>query len=106
MLADQKIEEKIQQTDKKLKEFSIALQRFNDHYQEWLDQLGLTAEELKEHANNPENFSPEIWQQLQEERKKGEEELAKQMNSVPDPLKTKKTLSERGHVQQHWLFVR
>jgi hypothetical protein len=106
MAIKEKLEEKIQATERKLNELSIRLKRLDEEYQQLLKEWGLTAEELKNHVENPENFDPSIWEELQKEKKKLDEKLNLELNSVSDPLKTKQAFSERGSIQQHWLFVR
>lgn len=106
MVIKEKLEEKIQATERKLNELSIRLKRLDDEYQQLLKEWGLTTEELKNHVENPENFDPPIWEELQKEKKKLDEKLNLELNSVSDPLKTKKAFSEQGNIQQHWLFVR
>lgn len=106
MVIEEKLEEKIHRTERKLIELSLHIQRLSREYQEILDELSLTPEQLKEFAENPENFSPPIWEQLQKEKKKMHEMLESELNNVRDANKTKKTISERGTVRQHWLFVR
>ncbi len=106
MSIKENIESKIQKTEKRLSEFSISLKRLDQEYQELLKELGLTHEQLKEHVENPSNFEVPIWEHLQNEKKMLDEKLNLELNSIVDPLKTQKSLAERGNVQQHWLFVR
>lgn len=100
------LEEKIRSTEQKLNTFSISLKRLEIEYQQLLEELALTPEQLKSYMENPENFSPLIWEQLQNEKTKLDEKLNLELGSIPDPHKTKKTIAERGNIQQHWLFVR
>jgi hypothetical protein len=106
MAIEEKLEEKIHRTERKLIELSLHIQRLNHEYQDILKELALTPEQLKEFADNPENFPPPIWEQLQNEKKIMNEMLESELNNVRDANKTKKTIAERGNVQQHWLFVR
>ena len=106
MVINEKLEEKIHKTERKLIELSIHIQRLDREYQQLLDELALTPEQIKEFAENPKNFSPPIWEQLQNEKKLAEEKLNLALNNVRDANNTKKTFSEKGKVQQHWLFVR
>jgi hypothetical protein len=106
MSSKEKLEDKIHKTERKLNELSIILKRLDREYQELLKELSSTPEQLKEYVANPDHFDPPIWEQLQNEKKIWDEKLNLELNSVPDPLKTKKTVSERASIQQHWLFVR
>jgi len=106
MSVEEKLETKIQKTERKLLEMSIILKRLDREYQKLLDEMALTPEQLKAYVENPENFAPPIWEQLQNEKKMLDEKLNLELSCVPDLAKAKKTISERGTVQQHWLFVR
>lgn len=106
MAIEEKLEEKIHRTERKLVELSLHIQRLSREYQEILEELALTPEQLKEFAENPANFPPPIWEQLQKEKKQMNEKLELELTNVRDANKTKKAIAERGTVQQHWLFVR
>lgn len=106
MVTEEKLETKIHRTERKLVELSVHIQRLNREYQEIIDELALAPDELKNFAENPENFDPPIWEQLQQEKKQMDERLDLELNNVQDANKTKHTISERGKVQQHWLHVR
>jgi chromosome segregation ATPase len=106
MAVQEKLEEKIHRTERKLIELSLHIQRLNREYQQLLDDLALTPKQLQEFVDNPNNFSPVIWEQLQNEKKKLDERLNLELNNVHDANKTKAVYSEKGKVQQHWLFVR
>lgn len=106
MSVEEKLENKIQRTERKLLELSIIMKRLDREYQKLMEELSCTPEQLKAYVENSENFSPPIWEQLQKEKKMLDEKLNLELSCVPDLAKTKKTISERGTVQQHWLFVR
>ena len=106
MPVEEKIEDKIQKTEKKLLELSVILKRLDREYQKLLDEMELPPEQLKAYVENSENFSPPIWEQLQNEKKKLDERLNLELSCIPDLSKTKKSLAEKGAVQQHWLYVR
>lgn len=106
MAIEEKLEERIHKTERKLIELSLHIQRLNREYQEILDDLALTPEQLKSFVENPANFTPPIWEQLQKEKKAMEEKLNLELNNVRDANKAKSTIAEKGKVQQHWLFVR
>lgn len=106
MVIEQKLEEKIHRTERRLLELSLHLQRLNQEHQKLLEELDLTPEQLKDFVENPENFPPPIWEQLQKEKKEWDEKLDLELKNVRNANKTKSVLSERGTIQQHWLFVR
>ena len=101
----EKIEDKIQSTEKKLTEFSICLNRLNREYQELLDTLSLTPEQLKEQEINN-DIDSSVREHLQNEKKKLDEKLNLELENVIDACKTKKTNNDRANIKQHWLFIR
>jgi len=106
MAIEEKLEDKIHRTERKLKELFLHLQRLDREYQTLLKELDTTPEQLQAFAENPDNFSPALWEELQNAKKELEEKLKLKLDNVCDANKTKKTLSEKGKVQKHWLFVR
>ncbi len=106
MSKEDELYHKYQSTQQKLKELSIMSEKIDRNYQSLLTTLGTSPKELKEFMENPENFSPAIWEEMQEEKKKMDEMLALQMSVLRDPKKIKKKYSERGRVKQNWIFVR
>lgn len=106
MFFNQKPEENHHQSQIKMRELSINMEKLDREYQKLLDHLGLNIEEIESHLENPENFSQPIWENLQNEKKKLDEKLNLAISSITDLKKTKKTFSERAQVQQNWVFVR
>src|SRR5437016_125699 len=104
MSLEQKLEKNFHRTQKKMKELTIEMERLEREYQQMLKEFGLSSEQLKEFAENSENFSPPIWEQLQKEKKQLDEKLDLSLNNIRDPAKAKKALSEKGTVQPHWIF--
>lgn len=100
------LDQQLQQTMLKMKELAIKKEQLSHTYQQLLTDLGMTSEEVLTYTKNPDNFSPPIWEELQNEEKKLEEELNLELSLLRDPLKTKKSLSEQGMVKPHWIFVR
>lgn len=106
MAFKEKMEGKMQRTEKKLLELSLNLKRIDREYQGLLEEMAISAEQLEEYARDEKKTSSPIWIQLQNEQKKLDDQLNLELNAISDSSKTKKTQAERGNVQQHWLFVR
>ncbi|MFI5343428.1 MAG: hypothetical protein ACHQUC_04320 [Chlamydiales bacterium] len=106
MSREQKVYEAYEETERKLKEFSITSEKIDRECKSLLQDLSLTPQQLKEYMENPDNFTPALWESLQNEKKKMEEMLKLQMSVVQDPKKTKKKYADRGRIKQNWLFVR
>mgnify|MGYP002138947446 CR=1 FL=1 len=106
MSKEEKLEDKIHKTEQKLLELSLVLNRLDGEYQKLLEEMSFTPKQIKEYAENPNNFAPPIWEFLQNEKKMLDEKLNLELSNINDLTKTTKTLSERGQIQKHWLFVR
>lgn len=106
MVMKEKDKEKIRQSDRKLLELLLQIERLDHNYKSLLKELNFTRESLKEYVENPDNFSPSLLEYLKNEKKQLDDKLNSELNHVPDVNKTQQTLSEKGQVQQHWLFVR
>lgn len=107
MSLDQQLKEKIQKTERKMKEFALHLERLDRNYQQLLHDLALSADQVEENdIQNAENFPPDIWEELEKEKRQLEEQLDLDLKCIRDPFKLKQSFQEQGIVQQHWLFVR
>lgn len=90
----------------KIKENKLALERLKSETSRLLDEFGISLEMSQTFLDNPDHFSPNVWDELQNEKKLLEDQLQQDMKNIKDPEKLKQTFSERAQVQQHWLFVR
>ncbi len=106
MSFEEKLEVKIHRAEKKIRELAVRTQHLSREYEKFLDELDLTPEQLKIFIDDPENFSPQIREEMQKEKKKIGERLNLELNNVRNANATEKTFSERGAIQRHWLFVR
>lgn len=103
---EQKPEEKLDCKQKSLREISINLEKLDREYHELMTELNLEPHHIKNYIEEPSNFSEPIWELLKNEQKKLDAKLDLSLKSIKDPIKLKKTFSERGSVQPHWIFVR
>ena len=106
MLYQEEFDKNYQTIDKQLKELTISMEALDRNYQDLLNHLSMTSEQLKSFMENPANFTPEAWEELQQEKEKMEQMLKLQFSCIAKPQEVKKKYSERGSIQQNWLFVR
>lgn len=102
----EEISKKIQASEKQMKEFSLSLERLNQEYQELLNDLELTPEQIKTNIENPAYFSSEAREAIEQEQRKLDEKLNLALNNVKDLKKAEETFDTLKTIQQHWLFVR
>lgn len=98
------LDQSLEKTQFKLKEISIGLERLDREMHQIFSELEVDPKQLPtEHSYHlPSSF----WKGIQEDRKRLDNKLALALKNIKDPLKSKKTFSERGMVKPHWLFVR
>lgn len=89
----------------KLKRLTQEFEQLNQTIDNFFADLGVTDKTLAQYVQMKEQFSSEDWNKLNEERLLLEEKLKKDINSLANPLETKKKYEERK-VAPHWLFVR
>ncbi|MBA3816847.1 MAG: hypothetical protein H0X29_10095 [Parachlamydiaceae bacterium] len=99
------LEKKIQKHELAFQELLIKTDSLNEQVDDLLGELKVSPEQLTAYIENKENFSEENWQIIVEQRQALDEKLKTELANIRNPLKNKKTYSERI-VPQHWLFVR
>lgn len=102
----EEIHKKIQSTEKEMRELSLSVERLHQEYQQLLNELELTPEQIKASIENPENLLPEERELIQEERKKLDEKLNLELSQIKDIKKTEENFETLKEIQKHWLFVR
>jgi len=107
MSLDEELKENIQTTHLiHMHELAIQMERMEKEYQELLQELGLTQEQLKKDIENPDNYSVPIWKILQEEKIRLNEKFSMELSNLPNPFKTLQRLAEQKEIKRHWIFVR
>jgi uncharacterized membrane-anchored protein YhcB (DUF1043 family) len=106
MSLEEQLKEKIQKTERKMKELALHLEHLDRNYQQLLQEMALSSNQMEEDIQNADNFSPEVWEALENERRQLEEKLDLDLKCIRDPFKLKQAFQEQGAIKQHWLFVR
>jgi hypothetical protein len=103
---DQKdLEKSIEDEQRKINELIIRNENLDLETDTFLKNLKVTPEQLSLFMANKDNFTEENWERLQQEKEKREMKLETEIKNIRNPLKVKKTYSERK-IENHWLFVR
>jgi hypothetical protein len=105
MIVDDELEKKLQKHELAFQELAIKTDNLNQQVDELLAELNIFPEQLTTFIGNKENFSEENWQEIVKLRQELDEKLKRELANVRNPLKNKKTYSDRV-VSQHWLYVR
>lgn len=96
----------IEKTQLRIKEISIRLDRLDREMDDVFSELGINPEQLHAYFQQSKHLSSTLEEEIHQERKRLDEKLELALQCIKDPLKLKKTFSERGSVKPHWLFVR
>lgn len=99
------LEQLIDKQNRSTQELMLRIDALNREVNVLLEELQVTPEQISHHLANPDNFSPEHWEELQKQRQLLDEKLSRTLENVRDPIKTRKAQAER-QIQNHWLFVR
>lgn len=105
MLDNQNIEQKIEKNLNQTRLLELQMEAQDKEIAEFLREMKVTPKQLANFVENPDNFTPENWEELQKQRKLLDEKLNKDLKNISNPLKTKKAYKER-QVDPRWLFVR
>lgn len=102
---DDNLEQATKKNDTALQQLLIRLDALDREVKVLLDELQVTPEQVNTFLANQDNFTPENWQELQDQRKTLDDKLKRDIDNIRNPSKTKKAQSDR-HVQRHWLYVK
>lgn len=99
------LENKSKQNEKKLRELTLQYERLNKDIEQFFTDLDVKPEQLSQMASNPDNFTPKAWEELKRLHKELEERLEKDLSSIRDIGKAKKSFEEKN-VSRHWIYCR
>jgi hypothetical protein len=68
-------------------------------------ELNVTPEQISAFIEKSDNFTPDNWNQIQEQKKQLNEKLERDLKNIKNPLKTKKSYQNRI-VDNRWLYVK
>lgn len=100
------LEQGIKKNETLLKQLLIRVDSLDREIKMLIDELKVTPEQVSTYLSNPDNFTTENWEELQNERKALDEKLKRDLENIRNPSKTKKAMSDRSHVAPHWLYVK
>lgn len=104
--AEQKIDNKLDEHEKKIKELSIQTDTLEREFDQLLADLKVTREQIRVYIENKDHFTDDNWEEIEKQKQELDQKLLLQLKNIIDPLKAKKSLQERKDVKPQWLFVR
>lgn len=98
------IENKMIRNDKKIKELSIKTEALNREIDSFYNEINICQKQLSEYSKNKENFLPQVWQALEEQRAALNEKLPAQQEEKN--LQETSNRFQEQHIARHWIPVR
>lgn len=105
MFLSHSLEEKIKQNEKKIKELELQHEALSREVNHFFRDLQFTPEQIDQILNNPANFTPEAWDELQKHRNEIEAKLDSKLKAINDPRAAQKNHASRN-LPHYALFVR
>lgn len=105
MFNDFTLENSVEKKEKQLRELAISIEALDMQVAEMMAELKVTRKQLSMFLSNPENFTPENWEELQKQKKNLELKLQRDLAQIRNPKEAEKKLKQ-SNVAPHWLFVR
>jgi hypothetical protein len=102
---EQLLEQNSSKNDQLLHQLLIRVDALDREVKTLLDELKVSPEQISTFLENRDNFTPENWETLQQERKALDEKLKCELDNIRNPSKVKKAQADR-HVARHWLYVK
>lgn len=104
-MSEQKLENRLTELERLTNELEIQNALLDDQAHALLAEHHVTPKQLTAFISSPENFTPSNWETLQEEKKKREEVLKRELDNIVSPAKNKKSLKAL-HLPSYALFVK
>lgn len=99
------LEQLLAKQDRSTQELLLRIDALDREVKGLMTELEICPKQIASFLSNPENFTPENWEELQKQRLMLDEKLTTDLQNIRDPLKQKKKRDD-FKVQNHWLFVR
>lgn len=103
--SDQELEAHLTRNGTRIEELEIRIEALNRDINSLLKELNVSPQQLSSCLASQEHFSTDEWDTVNNEKKKLNEKLLRELLNISNPKKTKEAYQSRN-VQPHWLFVR
>ncbi|MEI8125996.1 MAG: hypothetical protein WCG42_09590 [Parachlamydiaceae bacterium] len=105
MFSDDQRESHIEKNNILIEELSIKIDALDRDVENLLNELEVSPEQLTTFLNDQNNFTPNNWSELLNQRKTLNEKLLRSLANIANPKKAKKSHTDRN-IPSHWIFVR
>lgn len=96
-------------SDEDIKRFEDSVSKMNglvdSMYQQYYDmckELGIAPEQLEQFLNDSDNFTPQQWQEMQQQKKQLEEDFERTLANVSTPEEKQQKYKELQQ-RMHWI---
>ena len=104
-MTEQSLEQQLEKQQRRIQELELENEALNREIDGFLEEVGVSSQQISDYVHNQDNFSKEEWQRLQACSSDLEQKLQQKLENIADPRKNKKNYDERN-IPQHWVFVR
>lgn len=101
----EELESKLHRQLKACSEAEIQNEHLNEEIHSYFEEYSIEPKQLSAFISQKEHFCEQNWEQLQQEKKKLEDRLERDLKNIANPFRLKKVYKQRK-VENHWLFVR
>ncbi len=98
--------EKTERRHLEMKEIQIRLERLEAGYQDLLNDLGLTQDDLNQHQESPDAFPQEIWDGLQNVKQQIDTKISLALTNIENPAKVERRRKSQARIKNNWIFCR
>lgn len=95
----------IKKNEALLRELLYRAKELEKEEEKLFSELNVTPEQISTFIEKPENFTPDNWEEIQEQKKQLNQKLDRDLKNIKNPLKTKKAYKE-SLIDNRWLFVK
>ena len=100
MKSNKNMDDMIAQSEQNIAEIDKMVKDIEDQMKKVCEEINITPEQLKEYINNPDNFSEETWEKMQQKRQEVKDEFKNDIDNITshyDAIEKLKELRNLAH---------
>ena len=100
MNSNKNIDDIIAKSEENIAELDKMVKDIEDQMKKVCEEINITPEQLKEYINNPDNFSEETWEKMQQKRQEVKDEFKRDIDNITnhsDAIEKLKELRDVAH---------
>ena len=98
MNSNKNIDDMIAQSERNIADLDKVVKDIEDQMRKVCEDINIMPEQLKEYINNPDNFSEETWEKMQQKRQEVKDEFKNDMENITSHYDAIEKLKELRNV--------